>query len=120
MQNPEFREIVSTQYATIDTPYREILLANTNELLFAYGPSTGIKTGTTPDAGESLVSSASRDDESYVCVVLDTREDRFAASMRALRYGFAAYDRKNLVVEDERYAGIDVPYRRGKTVDLVA
>ena len=120
MQNPEFRKVVSTEYATIDTPYREIPLTSTNDLLFIYGPATGIKTGTTPDAGESLVSSASREDESYVCVVLDAREDRFEASERVLRYGFAAHDRKNFVVEGERYAGIDVPYRRGETVDLVA
>jgi serine-type D-Ala-D-Ala carboxypeptidase (penicillin-binding protein 5/6) len=120
MQNPEFRKVVSTEYATIDTPYREIPLTSTNDLLFIYGPATGIKTGTTPDAGESLVSSASRGDESYVCVVLDAREDRFEASERVLRYGFAAHDRKNFVVEGERYAGIDVPYRRGETVDLVA
>ena len=120
MQNPEFREIVSTEYATIHTPHREIPLASTNELLFSYGPATGIKTGTTPASGESLVSSASIGNESYVCVVLDSGEDRFAASMRVLRYGFAAYDRKDLVVEGKRYASIDVPYRRGESVDLVA
>jgi serine-type D-Ala-D-Ala carboxypeptidase (penicillin-binding protein 5/6) len=120
MQDPEFRNIVSTEYATIYTPYREITLATTNELLFSYGPATGIKTGTTPAAGETLVSSASIGDESYVCVVLDAREDRFAASVRALRYGFIAHDRADLVVEGKRYAGVDVPYRREKTVDLVA
>ena len=102
MQHPEFREIVSTEYATIRTPYRKIPLASTNELLFTYGPATGIKTGTTPAAGESLVSSASTKDESYVCVVLDSKEERFAASVRALRYGFAAYGRKDLVVEGQR------------------
>ena len=120
MQNPEFRKIVSTEYATIYTPYREIPLANTNELLFSYAPATGIKTGTTPAAGETLVSSASIGDESYVCVVLDSVEDRFAASVRALQYGFKAYDRTDLVVRGKRYASVDVPYRRGKTVDLVA
>ena len=120
MQNPEFRKIVSTEYASIYTPYREMPLANTNELLFSYRPATGVKTGTTPAAGETLVSSASIGDESYVCVVLDAREDRFAASVRALRYGFIAHDRADLVVEGKRYAGVDVPYRREKTVDLVA
>ena len=120
MQNPEFRRIVATEYATIHTPYRKVPLTSTNELLFVYGPATGIKTGTTPDAGESLVSSASQGDESYVCVILDSREDRFGASMRALRYGFAAYDRKDLVVEGRRYASVDVPYRRDETVELVA
>jgi D-alanyl-D-alanine carboxypeptidase (penicillin-binding protein 5/6) len=120
MQNPEFRRIVATEYATVHTPYRKIPLANTNELLFVYGPATGIKTGTTPDAGESLVSSASKGNESYVCVILDSREDRFGASMRALRYGFAAFDRKDLVVEGRRYASVDVPYRREETIELVA
>jgi D-alanyl-D-alanine carboxypeptidase (penicillin-binding protein 5/6) len=120
MQNPEFRRIVATEYATVHTPYRKIPLANTNELLFVYGPATGIKTGTTPDAGESLVSSASKGNESYVCVILDSREDRFGASMRALRYGFAAFDRKDLVVEGRRYASVDVPYRRDETIELVA
>ena len=52
MQNSEFREIVATEYATIRTPYREIQLASTNELLFVYGPATGIKTGTTRTGGE--------------------------------------------------------------------
>jgi D-alanyl-D-alanine carboxypeptidase (penicillin-binding protein 5/6) len=120
MRNPEFKKIVSTEYATIYTPYREIPLANTNELLFSYGPATGIKTGTTPAAGETLVSSASIGDESYVCVVLDSVEDRFAASVRILRYGFSAYDREDLVVMGRRYASVEMPYRREKTVDLVA
>jgi len=55
-----------------------------------------------------------------VCVLLDSREDRFAASVRALQYSFSAYDRTDLVVEGERYASVDVPYRREKTVDLLA
>ena len=120
MQNPEFRKMVSTQYATVYTPYREILLTNTNVLLSTYGPATGIKTGTTPGAGESLVSSAARGDESYVCVILDSQEERFAASVRALRYGFADYDRTDLVLEGKRYATIRVPYRRDESIDLLA
>jgi serine-type D-Ala-D-Ala carboxypeptidase (penicillin-binding protein 5/6) len=120
MQNPMFRDIVSTEYATINTPYREIPLTNTNELLFSYGPATGIKTGTTPAAGESLVSPASIGDESYVCVILDSKEERFGASARTLRYGFIAHDRKNLVVEGRRYATLEAPYQRDEVVDLVA
>ena len=120
MRNPEFREMVSTQYATIYTPDREIPLTNTNLLLSTYGPATGIKTGTTLGAGESLVSSAARGDESYVCVILDSQEERFAASVRALRSGFATYDRTDLVVEGKRYATMGVPYRRDESVDLVA
>ena len=120
MQNPLFREMVSTQYATIATPYREIPLTNTNELLFSYPPATGVKTGTTPAAGESLVSTAASGDEGYAFVILDAGEDRFAASVRALEHAFAAYDRTDLVLKGEKYAGAGVPYRRDESVDLVA
>ncbi|CAA9398307.1 MAG: D-alanyl-D-alanine carboxypeptidase [uncultured Rubrobacteraceae bacterium] len=120
MRNPAFREMVSTEYATIVTPYREIPLTNTNELLFAYPPATGVKTGTTPAAGESLVSSAAGGDEAYAFVILDAGEDRFAASIRAFEHAFAAYDRTDLVVRGEKYAGAGVPYRRDESIDLVA
>jgi serine-type D-Ala-D-Ala carboxypeptidase (penicillin-binding protein 5/6) len=120
MQNPQFREIVATEYASIYTPDREIPLTSTNELLFSYAPATGIKTGTTPAAGESLVSSAAVDDEAYVCVILDSRGERFRASTRTLRYGFIAHDRKNLVVKGKRYATMEAPYQRDEIVDLVA
>lgn len=53
-------------------------------------------------------------------MILDSQEERFAASVRALRYGFAAYDRTDLVVEGKRYATVGVPYRRDESVDLVA
>lgn len=120
MENPAFREMVATEYATVTTQYREIPLTNTNELLFAYPPATGVKTGTTPAAGESLVSSARSGDEAYAFVILDAKEDRFAASIRALEYAFAAHDRTNLVVRGKKYAGADVPYRRDESIDLVA
>ena len=120
MQQPEFRRIVATEYASIYTPDREIPLTSTNELLFSYRPATGIKTGTTPAAGESLVSSASLGDESYVCVVLDSREERFGASARMLRYGFVAHDRRDLVAKNKQYATIEAPYQRNEVVDLEA
>ena len=120
MGYPEFREMVATQYATITTQDREIPLTNTNDLLFEYPPATGVKTGTTPGSGPSLVASAAAENESYVSVILDAREDRFAASIRTLEHGFAAYDRVNLVAKGKPYGEAGVPYRRGETVDLVA
>ena len=120
MGYPEFREMVGTPYASVTTLNREIPLTNTNNLLFTYPPATGVKTGTTPGAGPSLVASAAAENESYVSVILDAREDRFAASIRTLEYGFAAFDRVNLVIGGRQYTRADVPYRRGETVDLVA
>ncbi len=120
MGYPEFREMVSTTYATISTHDREIELVSTNDLLFTYPPATGVKTGTTPAAGPSLVASAAAENESYVSVILDSKEDRFAASIRALEHGFATYDREEFVHRGERYATVEKPYRRGETVELVA
>jgi D-alanyl-D-alanine carboxypeptidase (penicillin-binding protein 5/6) len=116
---PLFRELVSTDYTTITTQDREIELVSTNELLSTYPPATGVKTGTTPGAGPSLVASAAAEDETYVSVVLDD-VDRFASSVRLLDYGFTVYDRTDLVVRGEQYARAEVPYRRGEMVGLVA
>jgi serine-type D-Ala-D-Ala carboxypeptidase (penicillin-binding protein 5/6) len=90
MRYPVFREIVATDYATITTQDREIPLTTTNDLLFIYPLETGVKPGMTPAAGPSLVTAAAAESESYLSVVLDAREDRFAASIRALEHGFAA------------------------------
>ena len=45
---------------------------------------------------------------------------RFEDSRRLLEHGFAAYVRAVLVEKGERYARVEVPYRRGKEVDLTA
>lgn len=120
MKYPLFREMVGTSYAAIYTQDREIPLTNTNDLLATYAPTTGVKTGTTPAAGASLVASAAAGNESYVAVFLDSQEDRFVAAVRTLEHGFTTYDREDLVKGGERYANADVPYRRGEKVPLVA
>lgn len=119
LEYPEFREMVSTQETSITTQDREIPLVNTNELLFTYSPTIGVKTGTTPAAGPSLVSAAAFGNESYVAVVLDD-EQRFIDSAALLEYGFEAYERRVPVSEGKEYAEVEVPYRRDRTVDLVA
>lgn len=118
-ENPEFREIVATADTAITTQDRTIPLVNTNELLFTYELATGVKTGTTPAAGPSLVASGASGNESYITVVLDD-EERFADSITLMEYGFGTYDRRNLVVKGKRYARANVPYRRGEKIGVVA
>jgi len=117
---PLFREIVATPEAVITTKDREVYLQTTNDLLFTYARATGVKTGTSPKAGPSLVASAAANDEAYVAVLLDAREDRFLAAIDLLEYGFVAYERPEIVVKGDRYARADVPYRRGERRDLIA
>jgi D-alanyl-D-alanine carboxypeptidase (penicillin-binding protein 5/6) len=127
MKYPELREIVSEPEATISTQDREIDVVNTNLLVvpnsgYTYGPATGAKTGTSPQAGPCLVASAESDDESYIAVVLDAASDlqRFEAAQTALEYGFGEYEREPLVERGDPYAELKLPYRRGETVNLVA
>ena len=104
MKYPEFREIIATPEATISTQDRQIYIVNTNLLVvpnsgYDYGPATGVKTGTSLQAGACLVASAESGDESYIAVVLDAAGDlqRFDAATTALEYGFGEYERKPLV-----------------------
>lgn len=68
-------------------------LNNTNKLINKYNGLTGLKTGTTSNAGFCLCATATRDGLSLVSVVLgaDTSEDRFKLSSELLDYGFANY-----------------------------
>jgi serine-type D-Ala-D-Ala carboxypeptidase (penicillin-binding protein 5/6) len=127
MKYPEFREIVARPEATISTQDREIDVVNTNLLVvpnsgYDYGPATGVKTGTSAQAGTCIVASAQSDDESYIAVVLDAAGDlqRFEAATAALEYGFGEYEREPLVERGDSYAKLALPYRRGETVKLVA
>ena len=123
---PEFAEIVGQTTATISTNNREIEIFNTNNLLNAYEPATGVKTGTSPESGPSLSASAESDGESYVAIVLDARSedgtpgDRFEDAQAILEHGFGRYEREALVARDEPYENLPLPYRRDETVELVA
>ncbi len=122
LQDPLFDELVDTADATISTQNREIEFSNTNQLLSTYPPATGVKTGTTPQAGANLVASAEANDESYISVVIgaEDSEQRFQASEALLEYGFTNYDRESLVTGGEAYEELSLPYRPEETVELAA
>jgi serine-type D-Ala-D-Ala carboxypeptidase (penicillin-binding protein 5/6) len=122
MAHQEFRDIVDTEEATISTQDRQIDLFTTNNLLYIYEPATGIKTGTSPEAGPSLIASAKEGDESYIAVLLDARGDqyRFGAAQNLLDFGFADYEREALIRESREYEKVGLPYRREESVGLVA
>jgi D-alanyl-D-alanine carboxypeptidase (penicillin-binding protein 5/6) len=127
MEYPEFREIVATPEAVISTQDRQIQIVNTNLLVvpnsgYDYGPATGIKTGTSLQAGPCLVASAQSGDESYIAVVLDAAGDlqRFDATTRLLEYGFGEFENEPLVKQGDEFANLELPYRRDESVKLVA
>ena len=127
MEYPEFRKIVAKPEATISTNDREIQTYNTNLLIvpnsgYDYGPATGIKTGTSDQAGYCVVASAESGNESYIAVILDAAGDvqRFEEARTALEYGFGNFDNKPLVKQGDDFADLQLPYRRDETVKLVA
>ena len=119
LKDPLFAEIVDTTDATISTQNRTIEIFSTNQLLTTYPRATGVKTGTSPEAGANLVASAESGDESFIAVVLDD-EDRFPDAQAVLEYAFARYERQPLVSQNEVYGEMPLPYRRGESVELVA
>lgn len=127
MEYPEFREIVGEVQITVTTQDREIPLDTTNLLIapnsgYDYGAATGVKTGTSPEAGPSLISSAQNGEESYVAVVLGASDDlyRYEASQQVLEYAFGDFGERAFVEADDRFKELQLPYRREESVRLVA
>ena len=127
LEYPEFREIVGKAQVTITTQDREIPLDTTNLLVapnsgYDYDAAIGVKTGTSPAAGPSLISAAQNGEESYVAVVLGAAEDlyRFEASRTALEYGFGDFGRESFIKDEAPFKKLQLPYRREESVQLVA
>ena len=71
----------------------ETELVNTNKLVRFYEGATGLKTGTTDDAGYCVAASAKKGDTELVAVILngETSDKRFADAKVLLNYGFANF-----------------------------
>lgn len=68
-------------------------LVNTNKLLKTYNGITGLKTGTTGQAGSCITATAERNGLSLIAVVLGSNsgKERFTDAAAVLDYGFANY-----------------------------
>lgn len=85
-------------------------LNNTNKLINKYNGITGLKTGTTSNAGFCLCATATRDGLSLVSVVLgaDNSDDRFSLSAQLLDFGFANYQLKKLELDQSKITPVKV------------
>lgn len=91
-RQPLFARIVRTESYNIRATARHpaFTLQNLNQLLGSYPGAEGVKTGTTPDAGENLVAEATRSGHQVIAVVLGAT-DRYADAPALLDYAFATY-----------------------------
>lgn len=85
-------------------------LVNTNKLLKGYKGITGLKTGTTSQAGSCISATAKRDNLSLIAVVLGsaTGKDRFKDAAKLLDYGFANFTMYKPTLPEEVFTKVPV------------
>ena len=88
MNQPLFRQIVSTQNFLWASPQGNVPIRNHNKLLWRFPGCTGLKTGYTVPAQQVLVSSALRDNREVISVVMHTdKPGIWEDSKQLLSYG---------------------------------
>lgn len=90
LRNPIFRRIIQIPRATIASTDGEIkhTFDSTNYLLSSYLDIRGVKTGTTDNAGESIINLARKPNGKEVVVVLLDSPERFQESKRLIDWSF--------------------------------
>ncbi len=111
LRDQDFRRIVSTASVTIGERY----MKNHNKLLRLCEGCIGVKTGYTKAAGRTLVSAASRDGMTLVCVTLNDGDD-WNDHMALLDYGFANYRLETAVEAGQKLSSVLV--RNGGVVSV--
>ncbi len=112
LTNPTFAQIVSTKETNIEWLDRkgqshDRNLRNTNKLLWMLEDADGVKTGTTNVAGPCLVSSATRNNQKLIAVVLHDHS-RWYDSMVLLKHGFDTYDLYEYAEQGTVFAALPV------------
>ncbi len=98
---------------------RETELVNTNRLIRYYEPTLNGKTGFTDEAGYCLASTARRNGLTLIAVVLNTDSPsvRFKESTDLYNYGFANYENKQVLDENE-FIDKTIKVNKGKASEL--
>lgn len=88
----------------------ETELNNTNKLVNTYDGITGLKTGTTSNAGFCVAATARRDNMNLVAVVLgsDTSEKRFETAANLLDQGFADYEVFSPEIDSKKITSVKI------------
>ncbi len=117
-----FRRTTDLPRATLRSGSRKRTVINRNTLVRNVEAVNGVKTGHTNRAGYVLVGSARRAGVTVVSVVLGEPNERArdADSLALLRYGLNAYEAVTPLPQGRTLGKIDLRYRRGESVNVVA
>lgn len=96
-------------------------LVNTNKLIKQYQNVTGVKTGSTNEAGYCLSASAKIGNLELIGVIMgaDTSKDRFNEAKRMLDFGFANYDSLMIGKKGDIIDSIKVEKGHVSTIDAI-
>ena len=115
-----YDEFLLTRLDSVRTGTKaETQLLNTNRLITSYDGITGLKTGTTDNAGYCLCATAERGDMSLIAVVLgcENDESRFSEAENLLDYGFNEFEKAELRPDTSELKEVTVKGGVKKTVD---
>ena len=107
----EYRKISSTKKWIVQANNKTDIWYNRNKLLFRYKYATGGKTGYTPKAGRTLVSTASKDNLNLTIVSLDDY-DHYNNHEKLYEYAFNKY-KKYLIIDKDNF-NIDTNFYKDK------
>ena len=95
-------------------------LVNTNKLIKSYKGITGLKTGTTDDAGCCICATAKRKDVGLISVILgaENSDDRFNDAANLLDYGFNNFIKVTPKIDNIHLAPVKVKKGLRKEVEL--
>ena len=112
LKNETVAEICATRSVTIGSR----TFVNHNKLLWRCEGCVGMKTGFTEKAGRTLVSAATRDGQTLICVTLNDGDD-WNDHCKLMDYGFQTYPRQGLCKKGETLGAVAV---RGSLIPSVA
>ena len=129
MKNKTFAKIVSTYKYTLNATnkykYKNRVMENTNYFLnqksSLYNKNVkGIKTGTTLQAGNCLVTNYSKDGMDYISVILGakTKISKFTETNKMIKYSFDNYKLTTLFKKGDEIESIEVQKGTKETKDL--
>ncbi|MEG0596914.1 MAG: D-alanyl-D-alanine carboxypeptidase family protein [Oscillospiraceae bacterium] len=137
MQNPTFRDIVSSVSYTVPPTnmHGERILHDTNALIstfnirgYYYKYAIGVKTGTTPQAGSCLAAAAEKDGKYLISVILgakiitqengDRLRQSFSETTRMFEWGFNNFTRQSIL--DDMTPLREIPVTLSSEVSSVA
>ena len=98
----------------------EFWLVNTNKLLSKSDMINGLKTGYTKEAKYCLVSTATKNNQTMISVILEENQSsvRNEEALELLNYGFSLYKTHTLFKQGEILDTIKLPYTKEKEISV--